>query len=259
MVLVGLWFGVEFSALAAFLLPLLFLAGGVGAGIGLHRFFSHHSFETSSAGRWVLGILGSWAWQGPIEQWVADHRRHHRYADTPLDPHSPHWVGDRPARSRVQGLIHAHLAWMIFGDVSDPSKYAADIRNDRISATCSRAYWPLAASTILLPGAIGYALGGWPEALSCGFWAGIVRVAAIQHLTWAIASLGHTYGQKVPESKDESRNNTLLAALLFGEGLHSYHHAHPTAAICEPPLLDTNGRIITALERAGLVWGVKRT
>lgn len=254
----GIAIGIPITGLAGILLVVFFLAGGIGVGIGLHRYFTHHAFETGSLGRAALGVLGSWAWQGPIEQWVADHRRHHRFADTPLDPHSPHWIEEAPPPNRFRGLLHAHWGWMITGDVSDPKRYAADISNDSISKTCSRSYWPLALSTILLPWAIGVGVGGHQEGISCLVWAGCVRVAAIQHFTWAIASFGHSFGTKVPESKDESRNSVALAILLFGEGLHSYHHAYPSSGVNQPQALDLNGRMLIFAERNGWIRGLKR-
>ena len=38
----------------------------------------------------VLAILGTMAVEGPVISWVADHRKHHAYADRLGDPHSPH-------------------------------------------------------------------------------------------------------------------------------------------------------------------------
>lgn len=40
--------------------------------------------------RVVLAILGSAAIEGPVISWVADHRKHHAFADQEGDPHSPH-------------------------------------------------------------------------------------------------------------------------------------------------------------------------
>lgn len=254
---IGIASGIPLTLTSAALFTVFFVAGGVGAGIGLHRYFSHHAFSTSDRGRMLLGILSSWAWQGNIEQWVADHRRHHRFADTPLDPHSPHWFGHRPAR-RLTGLLHAHLGWMLYGDVSDPSKFAADIGNDRVSRLCTRAYWPLALSTLALPAAAGLALGGVAEMASCLVWAGLVRVATIQHFTWAIASAGHSFGSKVPESKDEARDNLILSVLMFGEGLHSFHHANPGVGINQPESLDMNGNILSVMERFGWISELRR-
>ena len=109
-----------------------------------------------------------------------------------------------------------------------------------------------------VPALVGWFAGGGSEALSCLVWAGAIRVAMIQHFTWAIASFGHTFGTKVPESKDQARDNLTLALLLFGEGLHSFHHAHPNAAINEPIKFDLNGIILAAAHRLGVVHRLNR-
>ena len=237
---------------------LFFLLGAMGVAIGLHRYFSHHSFRAGSALHLALGVLGSWAWQGPIEQWVADHRRHHRFADTPLDPHSPHWIDGEPPQSTLRGLLHAHLTWMVLGDVSDPKRYASDVGRDPVTRACSRAYWPLAASTLLLPGLLGYAWAGPDEALRCVLWAGFVRVWLIQNFTWAIASFGHSFGEKRPDAKDEARNSTTLALLILGEGLHGYHHVHPGVGVNQPASRDLSGWILKTWERLGWISELKR-
>ena len=38
----------------------------------------------------MLAILGCMTMQGPLTQWVTDHRKHHALSDKPGDPHSPH-------------------------------------------------------------------------------------------------------------------------------------------------------------------------
>lgn len=234
-----------------------FLLGGMGVGISLHRYFSHHAFRTSPAMRFALGVLGSWAWQGSIEQWVSDHRRHHRFADTPLDPHSPHFVKGEAPSSVLAGLFHAHFGWMLFGDASDPVEYAPDISRDPIARWCSRYYWPLALSTLALPALVGFVASGASEAVACLLWAGFVRVLVIQHFTWAIASIGHRFGAQEDDAKDEARNSRLLAVLLFGEGLHSYHHVNPSNGINQPEAFDLNGKILKVWRRIGLIWALR--
>ena len=50
--------------------------------------------------------------QGPVIDWVADHRKHHAHADEEGDPHSPArqfgdgWMG------ALKGLFHAHVGWL---------------------------------------------------------------------------------------------------------------------------------------------------
>jgi stearoyl-CoA desaturase (delta-9 desaturase) len=242
----------------AALFLLFFAAETLGLGLGLHRFYSHRAFRTGPLGRALLGVLGSWGMQGPVDRWVADHRRHHRFTDRPGDPHSPHWVDGRPAASRAAGLFHAHFGWMLTGVVSDPERYAADVRRDPIGRWCSDHYTLLCASSLLLPALCGAALGGADEAARGFFFAGCLRVALLQQLTWSVNSFGHSFGAKQATGRDESRDNTLFALLLFGEGLHSYHHRHPSAALNQPKHLDLNGWILRRLERRGWVWGLNR-
>ncbi len=53
-----------------------------------HRFFSHAAFKTSRPWRFVLAIITLYGMQfGPI-WWSSKHRLHHKFCDTPADPHS---------------------------------------------------------------------------------------------------------------------------------------------------------------------------
>ena len=240
------------------LFALFFVLQLLGISVGLHRYFTHQAFRTGRAIRVFLAVTGSWAFQGPIDRWVADHRRHHRFTDAPLDPHSPYWVEDVAAGSRAAGLFHAHMGWMFTCPLSDPQRYASDILRDPITRWCSAHYWWLCASSVLAPGLLGWLLGGAREGWLCALWGGFVRVALLQQITWSVNSVGHSFGRKLPGSRDESRDIPLLAVLLFGDGLHSYHHRYPTAAMNHPLRLDLNGQLLTLLERLGLVWDLRR-
>src|SRR4029453_14394475 len=49
----------------------------LGVTVGYHRHFTHGSFKGAKALRVGLAAVGSMAIQGPVLQWVADHRGHH--------------------------------------------------------------------------------------------------------------------------------------------------------------------------------------
>ena len=235
-----------------------FLLNVLGTAIGLHRYFTHRSFETSSFFRLLLGIWGSWAMQGPIDRWVADHRRHHRYSDQPLDVHSPYWNNQQPIVNRFLQFAHAHVLWMFVGLPTDKRHYAKDVLSDSISRGCSQWYWVLCATSLLLPAFVGYTINGSDEALRAFLWAGCFRVALLHQLTWSVNSFGHMFGGKTEKSRDEARNNLPLALLLFGEGLHSYHHVHQSTAVNQPSYLDLSGQFVNLFEKLHLVWNVKR-
>ncbi len=242
----------------AAIFAVFFLINALGAGVGLHRYFTHGSFKAHPSVAFCLAVAGSWAMQGPIARWVADHRRHHRFADMKFDPHSPYWNDEGEITSRFKGWVHAHILWMFAGRPSSEERYAKDILSRPLTAWCTRYYWLLAMSGLLAPAGVGFVLGGPAESLLCFLWAGCIRVTALHHITWSINSFGHIFGTKVVGSKDQSRNNVLLAFLLLGEGLHSFHHRYPAAAINQPVALDMGGMMILALERLGLATKVRR-
>src|SRR5688572_33370110 len=49
--------------------------------IGYHRLFTHRSFETIGPIKFILGVLGSMALEGPIIKWCSTHRHHHQHSD----------------------------------------------------------------------------------------------------------------------------------------------------------------------------------
>lgn len=233
-----------------------FVLNGFGITLGLHRYFTHRAFETSPTVAATLAVVGTWAFQGPIARWVADHRRHHRYSDRQFDPHSPYWNDNGPIASRAQGFFHAHLLWMFVGLRSSEARYASDIERSKIGAWASRHYWLLAASGVAAPAVIGLLVGGVSEMVACGLWAGFARVSLLHQLTWSVNSFGHLVGTKQVGGNDQAHDNPVLALLILGEGLHGFHHRFPSAAVKRPLRYDATGGLVLLLERLGVVWNV---
>ena len=82
---------------------LCYVPTGLGITVGYHRLLTHRAFNTTPALRAIFTILGCMAIEGPPIEWVANHRKHHTYADEEGDPHSPHvelrrWPGGVAAR-----------------------------------------------------------------------------------------------------------------------------------------------------------------
>ena len=71
----------------------MYLLTILGITIGYHRYLTHRAFATSKPVEYALAILGSMAIEGPVVNWVADHRKHHAHTDVAGDPHSPHGHG----------------------------------------------------------------------------------------------------------------------------------------------------------------------
>ena len=82
----------------------MYVVCAFGITIGFHRYFTHRSFEARAPVKATLAILGCMTMQGPLTQWVTDHRKHHALSDKEGDPHSPHaghGDGRRARRSRA--------------------------------------------------------------------------------------------------------------------------------------------------------------
>lgn len=248
----------EPSVFSMLLTVLFFVLGSIGLGIGFHRHFTHHAFKTSAAGKAVLGVLGTWSLQGPIVSWVADHRRHHRFADQQYDPHSP-WADDNGLiDNRFAGWFHAHMGWKFKVAVSDENRYVPDLLKDPVVMFISRHYWVVAIAGLLAPGVPGFLYGGWDECLSCLLWAGCIRAILLHQFEGIANSITHLFGTKVDGSQDESRNNLWLSVVLMGEGLHSYHHQNATLAMNEPARFDAFGHVLVFFERFGMVWELRK-
>jgi stearoyl-CoA desaturase (delta-9 desaturase) len=67
----------------------MYAISGHGITVGFHRYFTHGSFKAKRPLRVALAIAGSLAIEGPVNTWVADHRKHHKFSDKDGDPHSP--------------------------------------------------------------------------------------------------------------------------------------------------------------------------
>jgi stearoyl-CoA desaturase (delta-9 desaturase) len=243
-------------------LAITYTLTGLGVTVGYHRLFTHRSFKTRRAVRALLAVFGSMAVEGPVIEWVATHRKHHRFSDHSGDPHSPH-VDQAPGwRGTLRGLGHAHVGWMFRGkDMANPGRYAKDLLADRDLRFISRTFPLWVAVGLALPFGLGFALtGSIAGALTGLLWGGAVRVLLLHHMTFSINSLCHVFGRQPFATDDESRNLAWLAPFAFGEAWHNNHHAFPTSARhgLGRRQLDLSSWLITSLEHCHLAWDVVR-
>jgi stearoyl-CoA desaturase (delta-9 desaturase) len=258
----GVLWGVAFSWVDAVTFVVLYVLCGFGITIGFHRLFTHRSFETGRVARAVLAILGSMAMQGPLTQWVTDHRKHHALSDNPGDPHSPHAGHGGGGLAALRGFFHAHMGWLFtLKGMERGRHYGRDLYEDRLVRTIDRLYLLWVTVTFGVPFLAGFLAGGgdWSGGAQGLVWGGLVRVFAYQHATFSVNSICHMFGRRGYRSRDESRNNWVVAALTFGEGWHNNHHAFPSSARhgLDRFQLDLSWWVIRALERLGVVWDVR--
>ncbi|WIY02999.1 acyl-CoA desaturase [Amycolatopsis mongoliensis] len=232
---------------------------GLGVTIGFHRHFTHGAFKAHRALRIALATTGSMAMQGPVIGWVADHRRHHAYADRDGDPHSPWRYGTTPT-ALAKGFWHAHLGWLFDRQKTNAQRFAPDLLTDRDITRINTWFPALTVLTLLAPALIGGLITlSWWGALTAFFWAGLVRVALLHHVTWSVNSLCHMIGERPYAARDKSTNFWPLAIASMGESWHNSHHADPTGARhgVRRGQLDMSARLIWAFEKLGWATDVR--
>ncbi|MBI5104191.1 MAG: fatty acid desaturase [Solirubrobacterales bacterium] len=245
----------------AIVFALLYVPAGLGVTVGFHRLLTHRAFKTTRSVRFIFTALGSVAVEGPVISWVADHRKHHAFADEEGDPHSPHGHGGGWSGA-LRGLLHAHVGWLFLHDQrGSHERYAPDLLADPVVSFVHRTFLWWALGGLVAPFFLGWLIGGTLFAGLTGMlWGGLIRMLVLHHVTYSINSLCHFFGRRRFPTDDESTNFAPLALLSFGESWHNNHHAFPTSARHGLRWweVDISAGVIWTLEKAGLAWDVVR-
>lgn len=184
----------------------------------LHRCQAHKAIDFHPV---LSHAMRFWLWltTGMVtKQWVAIHRKHHRYCDTVKDPHSPHTHG---LFSVLFGgaFLYAKAA----KDNDMVNTYGAGTPADWVEHNIYTRFNLLGIISLLV---LNCTLFSWWGLLIWGiqmvwipFWAaGVVN------------GVGHYWGYRNGETKDRSRNIIPWGIIIGGEELHNNHHLDPANA-----------------------------
>ena len=171
---------------------------------------------TIATGNWVTGI--------DPKAWACMHRQHHLYSDTKKDPHSP-W------NDGVFGLLEAQLKaynkTLIYLDRGKQEylSVVSDLNFPISYVNRKRVWWlPYLIQAAI---ALGLAVSFHAWIVGLAYWLGMMS-HPVQG--WLVNSFAHKFGYQNFNNGDESRNNTLVALLVMGEGYQNNHHAKPSQA-----------------------------
>jgi len=186
-----------------------------------HRAFRVHPAVASFCDGFMRIVGGVHA-----QTWASVHRLHHRYADTPLDPHSP--LQRRP----------------LLVLVGTPYLFVKARR--RLPAEAAPGNGALhAAARALIFALLIVVIGPGQTLLALA-----VHLACYLGIMGMVNTFGHRTGRK-PHPDFPGYDSAWLALLLLGHGYHNSHHAHPSAA--RTGLLDPMWPIVRLLSGAGLL------
>ena len=183
----------------------------------LHRGQAHRGIEFHPI---LSHFMRFWLWltTGMItKQWVAIHRKHHQSTDVEGDPHSPLVYG--LSRVLFKGAFLYHEASK---DKKLVDTYGSGTPADWVEHNVYSAHSRLGIGILLV---FNIFLFGWVGALIWGiqmiwipFWAaGVVN------------GIGHAWGYRNHETKDNSRNIIPWGIVIGGEELHNNHHRRPAS------------------------------
>jgi len=172
-----------------------------------HRLFSHKSWDCP---KWLKAVglhIGSLSLLGSIVPWVAVHREHHRFTDTPKDPHSPLY------KSRL--YIQFRSPYFDF-----KPQYAVDILRDNITRFYTLHYFKVILLTWISLGVLfgPYFLMLWLAGTA------LVILSANGINAW---HHGHQIwkGQYQLHRVEDTAKNDIVLGYLHFDGWHNNHHA----------------------------------
>jgi stearoyl-CoA desaturase (delta-9 desaturase) len=167
----------------------------------------------------ILGhFMRFWLWLTTgmnTKEWVAIHRKHHRFTDSEGDPHSPHVFS-------IWRVLFGG-AWLYADGAKDTEmvkQYGVGTPDDWIE---QKVYTPhpwlgilaMLIVDLVLFGVWGFLIWG-VQMVWIPFWAaGVVN------------GIGHWTGYINGDSKDRSRNISPIGIIIGGEELHNNHHLDP--------------------------------
>jgi stearoyl-CoA desaturase (delta-9 desaturase) len=239
---------------------IMYILSGFGVTVGFHRMLTHRAFQTHKVTRYVFAYLGMLSVQGPVIDWVADHRKHHAHTDVEGDPHSPHVGHGHGVKGALKGLWHAHVGWLwrTHGEAS-ARKYAKDLVEDRGMRILNRKFPWIVLASLAIPALLGGLLTmSWWGAFTGLIWGGFLRIFLQHHVTWSVNSVCHFFGKRRFDIEDHSTNVFWLAIPSFGESWHHNHHAFPRSAShgLKRTEIDISAGLINLMKRVGLAWDV---
>jgi len=155
---------------------------------------------------------------------------------------------------------HDVVLGAVFYVIAGPERFAPDLLKDPAMVWLDKHYGYIVASSFLLPTLIGGLWSrSWQGAVTAFFWAGLVRVSLLHHVTFSINSICHMVGDRPFDSGDKAANFWPLAILSFGESWHNSHHTDPSCARhgVLKGQIDITARLIWIFEKLGWAWNVK--
>jgi stearoyl-CoA desaturase (delta-9 desaturase) len=235
---------------------LLWWGSGLGITAGVHRLWSHRSYEANFIVRFFLMLMNSIANQGSIYHWSRDHRVHHKFSETAADPHNA-----------TRGFFFAHVGWLFVKKDEAVIKAGRDLNFDDLTADPIVMFqkkldpWFSLYMCYVMPAQAAQFF--WGEDFWTAFFvAGALRYCVVLHFTWLVNSAAHLYGDHPYDPMSYPAENPIVSLCAVGEGWHNWHHKYPydyaASEFGVTSQFNPTKLFIDVCASLGMVWGRKR-
>lgn len=194
---------------------------GAGITVGVHRLWSHRSYEAKLPFRTLLMLMNSIANQGSIYHWARDHRVHHKFSETDADPHNA-----------TRGFFFAHMGWLFVRKHPDVVKAGRELDFSDLSEDPLVMFqkkldpWFTLYMSFVFPAQIAQHFWG-EQFWNAFFVAGALRYVVVLHFTWLVNSAAHLFGDHPYDVLSYPSENPFVSFCSIGEGWHNWHHKYP--------------------------------
>jgi stearoyl-CoA desaturase (delta-9 desaturase) len=220
--------------------------------IYLHRGLTHKTMQFKPV---LEHFFRFWLWLTDgvmIKDWVATHRKHHRYADKPGDPHSPVLLGIKTIAwtNFYETLVYRYRN---FAPQWETEIYGKETPDDWLERNVYVPHQRLGLLLMLLINVLLFGRWGiliWFIQLAwTPFWSGSIITGFAHYIG----------GYHNKDANDNSRNFPFLGFFIIGDELHSNHHAEPWNAKLSRKWyeFDLGWMYIKIFEKFGLLTVIK--
>ncbi|XP_029170735.1 acyl-CoA Delta(11) desaturase-like [Nylanderia fulva] len=194
--------------------------GGLGVTAGAHRFWAHRSYSAKLPLKIMLACFYCMAGQTHLTKWIRVHRTHHKYTDTPADPHNA-----------SRGFFFSHVGWLMMKHHPAVKEYGksvnlSDIAADPVIRFFDKYYPPIMMLlTYVVPSLIPVYL--WNETWIVAIGSSLLRHLIMLNAAFAVNSFAHLWGSRPYSRNIKAAENPTVSFVALGEGWHNYHHCFP--------------------------------
>ena len=183
--------------------------------MGYHRLFAHVTYKTHPLIQFLLLYFGAASFQQSALKWASQHRKHHQFTDTDLDPYNI-----------KKGFFYAHIGWILFW--KQPVNYdnVKDLQQNKMLMSQHKHYqWWAIGAGVIVPVILGALMGNhWQTSLLLNV---NIRLFLVFTSAFFINSFCHTFGSADFDGSLSAKDHWLGAILTNGEGYHNFHHKFP--------------------------------